>query len=64
MAGAVVFMEAVRVERIGGFELMILTETNIIDKAYCQNNMGYDVVFLEAHTTSDGNAQGGVGIIF
>ena len=28
-------MEAVRMERIGVFVLMILMETNITDKAYC-----------------------------
>ena len=56
-------MEAVRVERSGGFELMILTKTKITDKVYCQCNMVYDVVFLEAHTTSAEDAQVGLGMI-
>ena len=56
-------MEAVRVERSGGFELMILTEAKITDMVYCQCNMVYDVVFLEAHTMLNKDAQGGVGMI-
>ena len=30
--------------RICGFDLMILTETNIIDQDYCRSMMVYDVV--------------------
>ena len=48
---------------IGGFNPMILTETNITDKAYCRHKMGYNVVCLEAHMTVDGDAQGGLGMI-
>ena len=42
---------------------MILTETKFIDKAYCQHNIGYGVVRLEAHTPAVVNAQGRVGMI-
>ena len=42
---------------------MILTKTKITDKVYFRCNMVYDVFFLEAHTTSDKDAQGGVGMI-
>ena len=36
--------QAIRAARIGGFDLMILTETNITDQAYCRNKMEYNVV--------------------
>ena len=35
-------VEAVQVARIGGVDLMILTETKITYKDYCQHKMGYD----------------------
>ena len=44
--------------RIGGFDLMILMDTKITEKAYFQQNMGYDVGFSEAHMTAYGDAQG------
>ena len=53
----------VQVARIGGFNLMILMENMITYKSYCQHNMGYDVVWLEAHTTADDDAQGIAGMI-
>ena len=56
-------VKTVRLARIGGFDLMILTKTNITDKVYFQHNIGYDVVCLEAYMTADGDAQGGVGMI-
>ena len=55
--------EAVWVTWIDGFNLMILTETNITDQAYCQNRMGYDVVISKAITAMYGDSQGGVGTI-
>ena len=56
-------MQAIRAARIGGFELMILTETNINDQAHFRNMMGYDVILSKATTTADGDAKGGVGMI-
>ena len=56
-------VEAVWLAWIEGFNLMILTENNIIDKAYFIHNMGYEVVLSEAHTTADGNMQEGMGMI-
>ena len=56
-------MQAIRVERIGGFNLMIMTENKITDQVYCRNRMVYMEVCSKAITTADGNAQGGVGMI-
>ena len=48
---------------IGGFGLIVLTETKIKDKAYFRQNMGYDMVWLEAHMMESGEAQGVVDMI-
>ena len=56
-------MEAVRVAWIEGFDPMVLKDTNIPDKAYCRHKMGYNVVYLEAHTTAYRYTQEGVGMI-
>ena len=50
------------VER-GNYDLMLLTETNIMDAVYCRNRLGYYVVCYKATVTSDRGAQGGVGIV-
>ena len=42
---------------------MVLNDTNIPDKGYCRHKMGYDVVYLEAHTTAYRDTQEGVGMI-
>ena len=49
--------------RIGGFDLMILINTKITEKAYFRHKMGYDVLFSEAPVTAYGDAQGGVVVI-
>ena len=36
--------QSIQVVYIGGFDLMILTETKIIDQAYFRNRMGYSMV--------------------
>ena len=36
--------QAIRAVQIGGFNLMILTETEVTDQAYCHSRLGYDVV--------------------
>ena len=58
-----VIVQAIWAARIGSFDLMILTETKITNKAYCRNRMGYDVVCSKDITTVDGDAQGRVVMI-
>ena len=55
--------KAIWAARIGGFKIMILTETNINKHSYFCNRMGYDVVFSQAIITVDGDAQGVLGMI-
>ena len=55
--------QAIRAARIGGFDLMILTENNITKKAYCCNMTGYYMVCSQEITTGDCDAQGGVGML-
>ena len=55
--------QAIRVTWIGGFDLMILTNTNINNQDYCRNRLGYDVVCSQAITTADGDTQEGVGLV-
>ena len=50
-------------EHIGGFDLMILTETNIIYQVYFKNSMGYDVLCSNSIMAAEGYSQGGVGMI-
>ena len=56
--------QAIQAERIGGFDLMILTETNIINQNYSQNRMAYNVVLSKEIRTADDGAQGRVVMIF
>ena len=56
-------VQDIQAERIGGFNLIIITETKITDQSYFHNKMGYDVVCLQAITTEDGNMQGEVGMV-
>ena len=37
-------VQDIRLVQIDGFNLMVMTETKVTNKAYCQNRMGYDVV--------------------
>ena len=53
--------QAVQEVKLGGFNLMVLTETNISTAAYCRNWLGYDIACLPAWTTSSGGAQGCMG---
>ena len=56
--------QAIRAVQIGGFDLTVLTETKIMDQAYCCNRLGYNLVFLPEITTAAGGAQGEVGLVF
>ena len=55
--------QAIRAARIGGFDLMILTETNITDQAYFQNRMRYNMVLLQAIMTAGGEVQELMGLV-
>ena len=55
--------QAIWAARIGGFNLMSLTDTKITDQSYCQKSMGYNMVCLKEITTEEGNAQEGVEMI-
>ena len=47
-------MQATRAVQLSGFDLMFLTETNIIDQSYCRNILGCNVVCLLKITTEAG----------
>ena len=55
--------QAIWATRNGGFNLMILTETNITNHIYYRNRMGYNVVWLETIISADSDIQGGVRMI-
>ena len=44
--------------QIGGFDLMIMTETKINDQDHCCIRMGYDVVVPPTRITVEDSAQG------
>ena len=39
-------VQAIQAEQIGGFDLMILTETKVTNQSYCCDRMIYDMVCL------------------
>ena len=50
--------QAIQVECIGGFDLIIFTETKINDQDHCCIRMGYDVVVPPTRITVEDSAQG------
>ena len=54
--------KAIQAVQIGGFDPMILTETNITYQDYCCNRLRYDVVYSTMITKADGGTHGGVGL--
>ena len=50
--------------QIGGFDLVVLTDTKVTDKVYCHKSMGCDVVFSPYTTIESDIFQGGVGLVF
>ena len=56
-------MQATRAVQLSGFDLMFLTETNIIDQSYCRNILGCNVVCLSKIKMEAVIAQGGLGLI-
>ena len=55
--------QVVQVVELGVFNLMVLTKTKISTVFYCRNRLGYDIVLSPAQPTSNGEAQGGVGLV-
>ena len=55
--------QAIRVVQIGGFDIIILTDTKITDQAYFRNRLGYNMGWLPEITATAGNAQGGAGLV-
>ena len=49
--------------QLGNYDMMLLTETNILDEEYCHNHLGYNVVCYQALGTVDGGAQGVLGLV-
>ena len=49
--------------QISGFDLMILTKTNITKQAYCYNELRYDVLFLQEITAASVNVQRVVDLV-
>ena len=56
-------LQDIWVVQIGISDLMISTETNITDHAYCCNKLGYDVVCLLMRTKADSGYQVGVCLV-
>ena len=46
--------QAIRAAYIGGFDLMVLMDTNITDQYYCCNMIGYNVVYSKEIMVADG----------
>ena len=49
--------------QLGKYDVMPLTETKTLDAVYCNNPLGYDVVFLRLTPTPDVGVQKGVGLV-
>ena len=56
--------QAIWEDQIGNYNVMILTERNISDEAYCHNRIGYDMVCFLAAATAARGAHGGMGLVF
>ena len=50
--------QAVRAVKLGDFDLMVLTESNIYTAAYCRHRLGYNIVCSPARPTSASREQG------
>ena len=55
--------QAIRAVHIVSFDLMIMTDTNTTNQAYCCNRMVYDMVCLPEITSANRGSQGGVGLV-
>ena len=47
----------------GGFDVMLLTKTEIQLEAYSHNRLGYDMTCSTARPSSTGGTQGSVGLV-
>ena len=55
--------QEVQVVDLGGFNLMVLTKTNISMTAYFRNQIGYNMVCSTAHSSRAGGEQGVVVLV-
>ena len=55
--------QAIQVVHIRSFDLMILTDIDITDKAYCHNRLACEVVWQPSIMTADGGSLGGVSLV-
>ena len=56
-------VQAICVVESGGFDVMLITKTNISTMAYFQDRLGYKITCSSARPSSAGGAQGGVGLV-
>ena len=49
--------------QIVNYNLMLLTEMNILGAVYCHNRLGYNIVCSYSVVTADIGSQGGVGVV-
>ena len=52
-------LQAIRLVHLGKYDLMLLTDTKILDVVYCKNHLGCDIIFSRATPTTSGGAQRG-----
>ena len=55
--------QAIQAIECEGFDVILLTKTKIQPEAYSYNHLGYNVTCLTARPSSDGGAQGSVGLV-
>ena len=56
-------LQAIHAVQIRNYYLMLLTKTNITDKAYCHEPPKYDIMCSQAVGNAARGAQGGVGLV-
>ena len=59
-----VLPQAIQVVQLGNYDLMLLTDTNILNKTYYHNHLGYNVVCSQAVVTATGGEKWGVGLAY
>ena len=55
--------QAIRAVQVGGFNLMVLTETKVTRKSYCHTRLGLEVVCSLVINTDAGGLQWGLGLV-
>ena len=55
--------QAVQSDKLGGFNLMFLTETKISTTVYFRNRLGYNIFCSTDRPASAGGSQGGMNLV-